>query len=144
MSQNPVVEGYTLCPRPHDSPKWVRDEVAHCTGGICLECFEAEGAERIRRIELVIRGRRLSVPAGDGKPKRKRYRPHRNARKALNAKARERARRRLSELHPALYTVLLAEERAKLELPALPPQVAVFGGNPNPEIDALEREVGLA
>lgn len=143
MSAPGLIEGYVVCPGHHhvEATRLVREDIAHCTGGLCLECFAAEGGKRIREIELVMRGRRLTVPIGDGKPKKRRYRPHRNARKALNAKARERARKRLSELHPELYVVLLAEERAKMGLPALPVQIAVRGGDPTPEIEALEREV---
>lgn len=147
MSQAPqLVEGYVVCPGHHhvEATRLVRDDVAHCTGGLCLDCFAAEGGKRIREIELVMRGRRLVVPVGDGKRKTKRYRPHRNARKALNAKARERARKRVADLVPELYVVLLAEERAKLGLPALPVQIAVHGGNPMPDIEALERSVGLS
>lgn len=140
MSAPGLIEGYVVCPGSHhvEQIRLIREEIAHCTGGFCLECFAAEGGKRLAEIELVMKGRRLKVPIGDGKPKRKRYRPHRNARKALNAKARERARKRLSDLQPELYVILLAEERAKMGLPALPVQIAVHGGNPTPHIDMIE------
>lgn len=138
-----VVEGYVLCPRPHDEPKLVREDVAWCTGGLCLEHFHAEGSKRIERIELVRRGQRLSVPARVKPVKRKRHRPERNARKNLNAKARERARKRVADLFPELYVILLAEEREALGLPALPVQVAVQGGDPTAAIEYAEREAGL-
>lgn len=138
-----AVEGYVLCPRPHDPPRLVREEVAWCTGGACLECFHEEGAKLIHRIELVRKGQRLSVPKRSKPDRRKRHRPERNARKTLNAKARERARKRLSEIYPALYNVLLAEEREQLGLPPWPTAIAVRGGDPYPDIERAAKEAGL-
>lgn len=140
-----VVAGYVLCPRPnHTEPELVPAHIAWCTGGVCLACFAVEGRPRVRKIELVRQGQRLLVPQRS-KPvkKRYRYRPERNARKELNRRARERARKRVADMFPELYVVLLAEERERLGLPALPPAVAVQGGDPTELIARAEREAGL-
>lgn len=138
-----AVEGYVLCPRPHDQPRLVREEVANCTGGVCLECFHNEGAKLIHKIELVRRGQRLVVPKRAKPDRRKRHRPERNARKNLNAKARERARKRLSEIYPNIYNVLLAEEREALGLAPWPEAIAVRGSDPTAEILEAAKEAGL-
>ena len=138
-----VVEGYVLCPRVHDEPKLVREEVANCTGGVCLECFHNEGAKLIHKIELVRQGQRLVVPLRAKPNRRKRHRPNRNARKGLNAKARERARKRVADMLPDLYNVVLAEEREALGLDPWPTQIAVRGGDPTAEILYAAREAGL-
>lgn len=145
MSQGtPVVEGYVLCPRPHDEPKLVREEVARCTGGICPEHFAAEGGKLIHQIELVRRGQRIMVPKRE-KPSRRRYRyrPQRNARKSLNAKARERARKRVADMFPNLYNAILAEEREALGLEPWPTAIAVRGDDPLPEIVQAAQEAGV-
>jgi hypothetical protein len=142
-----VVAGYVLCPRAtHTEPKLVKDYVAQRTGGICSECFAVEvGRDRIRRIELVRQGQRLVVPAR-AKPskKRYRYRPERNRRKALNSKARERARKRVADMVPELYDAVLAEERAKLGLEPWPVEIAIRGTDPNATIESLARAAGIA
>lgn len=103
-----AVEGYALCP----CGNWVLNEIAARTGGICSACFQANGCERRRVIEVVGRGQRLELPLT--KPRRKRRRSRPKSRTAEKAKAAARAR--VAAMFPDLYDIVLAEERARLGL----------------------------
>jgi hypothetical protein len=131
MSQGFAVEGYVLCAR--GAHVWVRSEVASRLGGVCHECFAAEGGQTIRTIELVGRGMRINIPLNKRSHRKRQLSDSRLARKKLSLKARDSARKRLSAIFSDMYDILLAEERAKLGLEPWPVEIAARGRDASAE-----------
>lgn len=136
-----VVEGYRAC----RCSRLVRDEVARRTQGRCPDCFIADGGDRVTKIELVGKGRRVSVPLNRRKPQTPRKRTAEAvARRKQADKAKERARKRLASMFPDVYDMLVAEERAALGLEPWPTDTALRGGDPEIELGFAEMMSELA
>ena len=133
------VEGYVLCGTGEHT--WVLAEVARRTGGLCSDCFIAQGSKRRDRIELVGGGARLEIPA---RPRRKRDRHRDREHDKLVEKCRERAKGRLASIFPDLYDILLAEERAAAGLEPWPVDMAVRAqDDPDGEVATQFAELAL-
>jgi hypothetical protein len=135
------VEGYVIC---EQGSHWVLREIARRTGGLCPECFQRAGGQRLRTIEVVGAGARISVPVN----RRRRPRPTTDARrrsKRAAERARERARKRLAHMFPDLYDIVLADERARAGLnPWTIDRVVTDHGDPDGEIALGFAELDLA
>lgn len=133
MTASIALEGHTLCATC--GQRWVLNEVARWTGGDCSDCYVANGCERRSRIEVVSRGRRLSVPRNPS------YRRHRPKQKSKDAeKAKERARAKLAAMFPELYFELVADERAAAGLKPWTVPMTLRAGGP----EMAQRTLALA
>ncbi len=113
------VLGYAVCP----CGKPVLDAVAYKTDGHCEDCHRANVNNRISDMEIVGRNMRISVPVDRPRTDagQTRMAAKRKARKTPesrhNEKQREAAKqaafKRLRDLFPELFEVLVADERAK-------------------------------
>lgn len=125
--------GYRLCRRCNQ--EWVVAEVARRTGYLCEQCIDlAIGS--LREVELRM-GRGSSV-----KVRRRQCDGSRGSEvtRRDSEKAREAARRRLARIMPALYEILVADERRRRGLEAWPVEMATPRMNP----DDFDQELRLA
>ena len=131
-----VVEGYVLCTCEHeDQPHLVRDEVARRTGGVCPTAAASTRNQRAESVELVMRGRRITVPTkARSKKKARRPNPERDARRKQNERAKDAARKRLAAMFPDVFDMLVADERAARGLEPWPVDLAVRGNDPEVEV----------
>lgn len=124
-----TIEGYVDC---HRCGAWVVREAARRTGGLCASCIDAV-RDQIGTMEIVIGGKLVKVrthePRGGSKGDP-------NTAKAA-AKAREKARKRLSRLFPAVFEVLVADERARAGIEPWPIEQMTWPM----DADELDREV---
>lgn len=118
------IAGYTICRR---CPAFVLNEVAHKTGGMCADCFRAAANHVLDAVVVRTEEReplRLKIHASRKSPAEQRRRAKRpkSARDRAQGKKAERAAlkamRRLRDIFPEIYEVLLADERAKAGLNA--------------------------
>lgn len=114
------VAGYRSCRNPWCG-ELILVEVASHTGGLCAECLHGELGSKLAEVEVRNRGRiqSLRLPQRRGRDKGN------LATHTAGTKARSRADRRLRNLFPELYEVLLGEERARLGLEPFPIQTAI-------------------
>ena len=141
----PTIFGHTLC---SECAAPVLDEVARVTGRRCGPCFRADvggvlrdavavgsGGERFR-----LRVYSSSRPPGERRRRvdarsRARKRSSNRERARLVATAERRAKQRLRNIFPALYEVILADERASLGLDDFTIDKAVAMEDPARSID---------
>lgn len=119
----PPIEGYVICGGCGEA--WVLREIASRTGGVCSNCFRT--GTTVGRIKVLADGIEMSMPT-------KKFHRRRKNRGNVTTKhksehARRRAKTRLSNLYPAIYDQILAEERCKLGLDPWPVEIAVRGGD---------------
>jgi hypothetical protein len=127
MSQSHRLQGYEVCPGC-DSP--VVAEISVKTGGRCIDCY-LENLGKLKVLEVQHLGRRQSAPVVITKRHKRKVKDKRAE------KAKLRALKRMRAIVPALYDVLLAEERVKEGLE--PFTVHAMSGN-----DVLDAQETLA
>lgn len=119
------VFGYSAC---SECPAMVLNEIAWKSGGRCAECFrKATNAWFDELIAVTPTGERIPVRLHRSKRtrgerlRRKKARtrsPSTKDRARLTMLAQTRAKSRLARLMPEIYEIMLADERAKLDLNA--------------------------
>jgi hypothetical protein len=134
MEQPVTLEGHVLCGTCQAA--WVLTDVARWSGGDCTECFQANGCQRRSRVEILTRGRRISIPLHA--PKNRRHKPKVKSKDA--EKAKERARAKLAAMFPELYQVLVADERSAAGLKPWTVPMALQRGGP----EAAEATIAFA
>lgn len=126
------------------------DIIAHKTSGLCPDCFRAKtnpfltavvahnnSGERVK-LRLVTRRRPPSHKAG-----KKRAKGRNKDRDRTVRQAQARAMRRLRELYPDVYEVLLADERAEAGLEPWTIERALTAHRPYSHFDELAKYAGI-
>lgn len=116
------VAGYRAC-RNSWCPTLVLAEVAERTDGLCTECFRGQLGAKVAAVEIRNKGRILSMQRTRGRARAGSKGNRATKTSAENAK--RNAMRRLRDLFPELYQLLLGEERARLGLEPFPLETAV-------------------
>lgn len=113
-----MIHGYRLCKTP-GCENIVLHEVSYATAGRCSDCYLADNEPFRVSVEAQIEGRtskiRLSGPQSwkNASERRRRAKPHVQAKARRLERAKRKAARRLSLLFRAEYLFLQADERAK-------------------------------
>jgi hypothetical protein len=107
--------GYGTC-RIAACGVWELTIVLARSGGVCTGCHLAGLGEQFRHIEIVSRGRRTAIRKTTNRPGP----PRRTATRGAANHAKRRALKRLKNLFPDLYDILVAEERANVGLEPWP------------------------
>lgn len=114
-------------------------EVAERTKGLCSECFRGVLGSQIAEVEIRNKGRLVSMNTGRGRTAAGRSTSKGNHSTHITANnARRNALRRLKDLFPEMYDVLLGEERSRLGLEPFPLESAVY------EPDDASRTIAFA
>ena len=141
------VFGYSVC---RDCATPMLDIIAAKTSGLCPDCFRAKTNPFLRQVvahnndgsrvqlRLVTRRRPPSHKAG-----KKRARGRNKERAKVVRQAQARATRRLRELYPDVYEVLLADERAEAGLEPWTIERALTPHRPFSHFDELAKYAGV-
>jgi len=108
--------GYRSCRNEHCGAL-VLLEITYRTDGLCVECFRGHLGSKIAEVEVRSRSRNITLRR---QARNKTPNKGNRATKQASTNAARMAANRLRQLFPDLYSILLAEERARFGLDPFP------------------------